>query len=85
MTDKELLSQYQAAMVDIARTLGLEPNVGIGDPYYYSDMIIERLERLALDNNEIALRIKSKTKELCYCADWIDKFVRTVLSSDEEQ
>lgn len=37
--DKELLAEYQAVMVDICRSLGVEPRVDIGDPTYYQEVI----------------------------------------------
>ena len=35
----ELLAEYQAVMVDICRSLGVEPRVDIADPTYYQEVI----------------------------------------------
>lgn len=43
---KELLSQYQAEMVYICRELGIDPNVQMIDPTYYTDLIIEAIDNL---------------------------------------
>ena len=53
--DKELLAEYQAVMVDICRSLGVEPRVDIGDPTYYQEVI---------DNAVAGLRAKP---EECRC------------------
>ena len=50
---KELLSEYQAEMVYICRELGIDPNVQMIDPTYYTDLIIE-----AIDNLKWNLRFK---------------------------
>lgn len=49
----KVASQYQVEMVNICRELGIEPNVGIADPCYYSDLIIE-----AIDNLKVELEVK---------------------------
>ena len=43
---KELLSEYQAEMVYICRELGIDPNVQMIDPTYYTDLIIEAIDNL---------------------------------------
>lgn len=43
---KELLSEYQAEMVCICRELGIDPNVQMVDPTYYTDLIIEAIDNL---------------------------------------
>lgn len=43
---KELLSEYQAEMVHICRELGIDPNVQMIDPTYYTDLIIEAIDNL---------------------------------------
>lgn len=43
---KELLSEYQAEMVYICRELGIDPNVQMTDPTYYTDLIIEAIDNL---------------------------------------
>ena len=43
---KELLSEYQAEMVYICRELGIDPNVQMIDPSYYTDLIIEAIDNL---------------------------------------
>lgn len=50
---KELLSEYQAEMVYICRELGIDPDVQMIDPTYYTDLIIE-----AIDNLKQNLRFK---------------------------
>lgn len=44
--DTEQLAQYQAEMVDIARSLGLDPRTDISEPAYYGDMIGEAIGNL---------------------------------------
>ena len=43
---KELLSEYQAEMVYICRELGIDPDVQMIDPTYYTDLIIEAIDNL---------------------------------------
>lgn len=43
---KKLLSEYQAEMVYICRELGIDPNVQMTDPTYYTDLIIEAIDNL---------------------------------------
>lgn len=38
---RELLARYQAAIVDIARELGCDPDASVADPDYYYDMASE--------------------------------------------
>lgn len=42
----ELLAKYQAAMVNVCRELGCEPNVAIAAPEYYEDMATEAIMNL---------------------------------------
>lgn len=56
---KGQLAQYQAAMVDICRTLGAEPNVGNGDPYYYQEIIENSIEEIKQPSSDVSISLKN--------------------------
>lgn len=57
---RSALAQYQAEMVNLARELGLDPDVSIGDPMYYGDMVSEALEELKAENALLKEQLSGK-------------------------
>ena len=57
---RKALAQYQAELVDLARELGLDPDVSVGDPTYYGDMVSEALENLKAENALLKEQLSGK-------------------------
>lgn len=57
---RSALAQYQAEMVNLARELGLDPDVSMGDPMYYGDMVSEALENLQAENALLKEQLSGK-------------------------
>lgn len=50
---RKTLAQYQAEMVNLARDIGLDPDVAVANPEYYGDMISEAVENLKAENAQL--------------------------------
>lgn len=57
---RELLSQYQASMVNLCRELGCDPDVSIASPHYYEDMASEAIMNFNTKTSQDALDPKGR-------------------------
>lgn len=83
--DKELLAEYQAVMVDICRSLGVEPRVDIGDPTYYQEVIDNAVAGLREPSLKNAVVLKQAGDDaLLFTGNNVEPFV-VALGYDPER
>lgn len=83
--DKELLAEYQAVMVDICRSLGVEPRVDIGDPTYYQEVIDNAVAGLREPSLKNAVVLKQQGDDaLLFTGNNVEPFV-VALGYDPER
>lgn len=79
-----LLAEYQAAMVNICRELGCEPNVAVASPDYYEDMALEAVANLQAENSRKAVYIEDARKSLDGIAEALDLGLDTKIAAPYE-
>lgn len=73
---RELLAEYQAVMVDICRSLGVEPRVDIGDPTYCQEVIDNAVAGLREPSLKNAVVLKQAGDDaLLFTGNNIEPFV----------